>query len=111
MVNITGYDVRTLTASGVADVALSVDKKSIYAAMQNGTIVHYDIATGAVLSTWKVGTKLGSISLSQDGSYLLVVEAQPPSGQSVLYKMETGSGTSQILSLAGGADSILDIRR
>jgi Ca2+-binding RTX toxin-like protein len=101
LANSTGYDSYTLAAGGVADVTLSLDKKTLFAAMRNGTIVKYDVATHQVLATWSVGTTLGGISLSEDGSFLLTVERQPPSGQSVFYKVDTVSGASLTYSQAG----------
>lgn len=91
----TGYQVFGLAAGGVADVAMNKAGTRIYASMRNGDVRVYDVATRALIATWDVGQALGAVSLSEDGSFLLVVEAAPPSGEGILYRVNTATGTFQ----------------
>ena len=83
---------------GVApdDVAISPDGSLIYAAgawtnpsspvpVNDGNLRIYNAATGALVDTIHLGTRLGAIDLSPDGTFLLVTELAPVSGVATLY--------------------------
>src|SRR6478609_3576695 len=100
------YVVTTLEASGVNSVAFSPDQSRIYVARSNGTLEVFDTASKAKIATWTVGTNLGGISISEDGSFLLAVErsigATPPQN-SVLYRIATASGSVTTYTQPGSA--------
>jgi Ca2+-binding RTX toxin-like protein len=86
-----------------ADVALSADGARIYVSGTDGTIKVYDADTGALVANWRVGTKLGAIDVSPDGSFLLAAEAEPISSSYAdpwwgnrftvaVYKIDTATG-------------------
>ena len=97
------YDFATLAESGVADVAFSADQTRLYAAMRNGDINVYDVATRQKIATWDVGTALGAISVSPDGSFLIVVERQGAAEQSTFYRVDTVTGSAQTVTTPGQA--------
>ncbi|MBV9932435.1 MAG: hypothetical protein JO013_16035, partial [Alphaproteobacteria bacterium] len=68
-----------LTAAKPADVQISNDGKTVYASWDDGYIRAYSTATGALIHAWHVGTDLGRMDLSPDGSFLMVVEDHPVS--------------------------------
>lgn len=78
----------TIEAGGVADVAFSIDKSKLYVALGNGTIDLIDVASQQKLATWSLQTQIGAISLTQDGSSLLVNDARQP----ITYRVDTASG-------------------
>ncbi len=92
-----------LRSSGVADVAISGDESKLYVATRTGMIASYDLNTLQPLSSWQVGTRLGGLSVSEDGTYLLATERSPASGQSIIYKVSTATGAAQTTNIAGGA--------
>jgi Ca2+-binding RTX toxin-like protein len=95
------YDLATLESSGVADVAFSPDQTRLYAAMRNGTVNVYDVATRQKIASWQIGSELGGISVSQDGSFLLVVERLPPANISTFYRVDTATGAALAVSRPG----------
>ncbi|MEO7178522.1 MAG: calcium-binding protein, partial [Allosphingosinicella sp.] len=104
------YDFATLEASGVADVAYSPNESLLYAAMRNGDVNVYNVFTRQKIATWHVGTQLGGISVSADGSYLLVVERQPMADYSTFYKVGTANGSKLMISnIATGNAAYRDI--
>jgi Ca2+-binding RTX toxin-like protein len=100
---VDGYDLDVLQASGVADVTFSADQKLIYAALRNGDVTVFDVATHEQVATWSVGNTLGAVSASEDGSCLLVVERAPNGDRSTLYKVSTADGSVETFKLPGGA--------
>ncbi|MEA3045156.1 MAG: hypothetical protein QOH47_2994, partial [Sphingomonadales bacterium] len=56
------------------DVILNADRTRMYIARDDGFVSIYDTFTGQVVQTFDIGTKLGGMDLSADGSFLLVVE-------------------------------------
>ncbi|HEU0099171.1 MAG TPA: M10 family metallopeptidase C-terminal domain-containing protein [Allosphingosinicella sp.] len=93
----------SLGSSRPADVVISADGSKIYTSGTDGAVRVYDADTGALLSTWQVGTKLAGIDLSPDGSFLLVIEAEPVSSTYAdpwwnnrftvaVYKIDTATG-------------------
>lgn len=76
----TGDEVRYNGAIGTDlpnDVALSPDGAYIYVAGNDGNLRIYSADTGELLRTIDVGTSLGAIDLSPDGSFAVVVELVP----------------------------------
>ena len=90
-----------IKAGGTDDVVISPDQSRLYVATTSGTIETYDLQTYAKLATWTVGTSLGGMSISEDGSYLLVTERSPANGLSTLYKVSTATGAQQTVTLPG----------
>jgi hypothetical protein len=93
------YGLTTLEASGANSVAFSPDETRVYVSRANGTIDVFNTATHALIATWNIGTNLGGLSVSEDGSFLLVVERSlnpvppyPPPQSSVLYRVDTATG-------------------
>ena len=82
---------RSLLDDGVASVAFSADGRVLYAALENGTLAAFDVPTGEQLSTWQLGERLGAISVTEDGSYLLAVDLAP--GQATLHRLDLLGGT------------------
>jgi Ca2+-binding RTX toxin-like protein len=96
-------DIATLEQSGVRDVALSPDQTLLYAAMSNGNVNVYNLVTQEKIATWDVGNQLGGISVSTDGSFLLVVERQPAANSATFYRVDTATGASTAVTVAGSA--------
>lgn len=99
--NGSAYLVKTLELEGVADVVFSGDQTRLYAAMRNGDLTVFDVAAGTKLNTWHVGAALGAMSLSQDGSFLLINNPSPATGTSSLYRVDAVTGAVQIYSKSG----------
>jgi DNA-binding beta-propeller fold protein YncE len=72
--------VSTLLASGTASSTLSLDQTRLFVARRDGMLEIRSTANGAVLGSVDLGTGLAAITLSDDGSYLLVTRA----GRSVM---------------------------
>jgi Ca2+-binding RTX toxin-like protein len=67
--------VSTLLASGTASSTLSLDQSRLFVARRDGVVEVRATANGAVLGSVNLGTGLGAITLSDDGTYLLVTRA------------------------------------
>ena len=108
------YDIVTLEAGGAASVAFSPDESRIYVARYDGKLDVFDSATLVKLATWDIGSSLGALSVSADGSFLLVVESgnppyqpggPPPPPQptsSTFYRVDTATGAATSFTKAGG---------
>lgn len=96
----TGFSTYTLEASGVASVAFSADDTRIYVARQDGKIDVFDAASHSLVTTWNVGTSLGGISVSDDGSFLMTTE-RGIAGQATLYRVSTSDGQVQSYTTTG----------
>jgi Ca2+-binding RTX toxin-like protein len=93
---------KSLGSGPVADVVLSNDGLTVYASFDDGYVRAYDIRTGGLTHAWHVGTDLGAIDLSPDGSSLSIVEdhilgtaPDPNWGTSYIvgaYTLNVGSG-------------------
>ena len=91
--------ISTLATSGVIDVVFSADQTRIYVALANGIIELFDLATGTKLGSWQVSGALNSISLSEDGTFLLATNPSLPvvlriaadTGQVITSYSSTGS--------------------
>ncbi|TMJ10947.1 MAG: hypothetical protein E6G94_16720, partial [Alphaproteobacteria bacterium] len=97
------YDVQLLEQRRAADIVFSPDESRIYVAMRNGEIHVFDSATRQPLAIWDVGNALGGLSVSADGSFLLVTERDGAAGHSILYKVATATGHVDTFQVAGGA--------
>ena len=93
----TGVDSQTATtlrAWGSLSVVFDEARGLIYVATANGTIQSWDIDTGTVVATWGVGGTPGGMSLSDDGSFLMVtVPAGDATSAGVLRRFDTETGT------------------
>ncbi len=79
-VDALGIEVRHDGALGEtrpSDVVVSADGSQIYAAGSDGNLRIYDAETGQLLQTIAVGSQLGGIALSPDGSFIMAVERVP----------------------------------
>ncbi len=92
----------TLAENGVSDVAWSNDEKTIYAATTDGKIKVFDVATHSLLNTWNIGKSLGALSLSDD-SKTLVAGGVTATDVSVVYAINTATGTKSTFTPAGSA--------
>ena len=87
-----------------ADVAFSPDQQRVYATLTTGDIDVFDVSTQRKIATWHVGTALGAVSVSADGSYLLVADPRQP----LLYRVD--SATGQVLNtFIGTGNAFRDI--
>lgn len=93
-----GSSVSTLLSSGATAVAFSPDYTHLYVATNDGFIRVFDVATHQLVSSWDIGVSLGSFSLSEDGTFLIVLEK---SGASTLYRIDTSTGASQTFTTNG----------
>jgi Ca2+-binding RTX toxin-like protein len=84
-----------------SEVALSPDGSRLYSAGADGVLRVYSLKTGALIESWAIGTRLGGIDISPDGSFLMVVERQPlaTTGSQwdrlttiTVYKVDTSTG-------------------
>lgn len=94
--------IATIATGTFVDAIFSADSSRLYATSGN-TLSVIDVATGAVLTQYTVGTKLGAIDVSVDGRYLAVVEQQAGTGIGTVYRIDltTGEVTSYSTSLSG----------
>jgi Ca2+-binding RTX toxin-like protein len=107
-VSSNSYSIVTLASAGVASVSFSNDGKLIYAARRDGLIDVYDARTQALVTTWTVGSALGSMSLSDDGSFLLVTEDFSSYGVDFnkLHRVSTATGAVQTYSTSGPVSDV-----
>ena len=68
--------VRSLPTGTVTEQAFSPDGKTLYT-VRNGTVTAYDVASGEAAGSWTLGTKLGGIDVSPDGTSLIALERTP----------------------------------
>jgi Ca2+-binding RTX toxin-like protein len=93
-----GFSTYQLAASGVRDIAFSVDQTRLYVSRANAIDV-YDLATHTLITTWTVGTNLGALSPSEDGTYLLAVERSAIGGNAAVYRINISTGAFTSFSL------------
>src|SRR4051812_31902124 len=91
----SAFSINTLEASGVASVTYSHDQSLIYVARRDGHIDVFDRATHGLVTSWTVGAGLGGMSLSEDGSFLLVTEEPNATGSPVVHRVSTADGSVQ----------------
>lgn len=77
----------TLVTSNATDVAFDRDQTRLFVT-KGSTIEVYDLASHSLIATWSIGGSLGPLSLSEDGSFLLVADTRLPA----LYRVSTASG-------------------
>jgi Ca2+-binding RTX toxin-like protein len=65
---------RLLAASAPRDVALSADGSTLYAAGPDGVLRAYSMRSGELIGSWSIGSQLGGIELSPDGTFLMIAE-------------------------------------
>ncbi len=94
-VGTNAFGVYTLENSGTASVAYGLDQSLIYVARRDGNIDVFSTTTHALVTSWTVGAKLGGMSLSEDGSFLLVTEEPNASGFPVVHRVSTTDGFVQ----------------
>jgi Ca2+-binding RTX toxin-like protein len=94
----SGFASYQLAASGVRDIAFSADQTRLYVSRANAIDV-YDLATHTLIATWPVGTNLGALSPSEDGTYLLAVERSAVGGNAAVYRINTSTGAFTSFSL------------
>ena len=83
-----GYSTSVLQESGAVDATLSTDQTKLYVS-HDGDIDVFDLNTHAKTATWHIGTAVGALSVSEDGSYLLASDPRQP----VLYQVSTATGS------------------
>jgi Ca2+-binding RTX toxin-like protein len=73
--------VKTALESSVKlnDMAISKDGSTIYGAGDDGNLYVYDAATGEFVKALHIGTELGGMDISPDGSFAIITELQPVS--------------------------------
>ena len=91
----SAFSINTLENSGVASVTYSNDQSLIYVARRDGHIDVFNRATHGLVTSWTVGTGLGGMSLSEDGTFLLVTEEPNSSGSPVVHRVSTADGSVQ----------------
>ena len=109
-----------LTGGVTGDFVLSNDGAFLYLAGNDGTLRVFNTATGAVVQAMLLGTTLGAIDISPDGSFLLITEQQPLSftpgsnawlsnvTQSVVYRFDIAtSNVSALTYTSQGSDYVL----
>ncbi len=67
-------DATSIVHAFASDVIMNADRTRMYIARDDGFLSVYDTFTGQVVQTFDVGTRLGGMDLSPDGSFLLVAE-------------------------------------
>jgi Ca2+-binding RTX toxin-like protein len=86
------------------DIALSADGSKVYATDESGNLNIYNSETGVLLNSWHVGTNLGGMDISPDGTFAIITELQPvatipgpgpydyPTFEIAVYKVDLASG-------------------
>ncbi len=87
----TAYSVFNLVNANARSTMFSPDGALIYVARDNGTIDVFNTATHSLVATWAVGASLASMSLSEDGSFLLAIEATG-ANTGRLHRVSTSNG-------------------
>ncbi len=88
----TAYSVFNLVAANARSTMFSPDGALIYVGRDNGTIEVFNTASHSLVATWAVGASLASMSLSEDGSFLLAIEATG-ANTGRLHRVSTSNGT------------------
>jgi Ca2+-binding RTX toxin-like protein len=109
-----------ITGGNTGNFVLSKDGSRLFVAGADGKLRTYDVASGDLIKSSTIGTKLGAISISPDGKFLIVTEQKPlsfdedPGGwpenntKSAIYKVDLGTGAVQTLVYEStGSDYVL----
>ncbi|MEO7689450.1 MAG: calcium-binding protein [Sphingomonas sp.] len=98
----SAFSTYALESTGVASVTYSHDQSLIYVARRDGHIDVFDRSTHGLVTSWTIGTALGGMSLSEDGTFLLVTEeplktplSPVSSGSPVVHRVSTVDGSVQ----------------
>src|SRR5438093_8761406 len=91
--------ISTLAEGQFADAKFSSDGSLLYAVSGNSIDV-IDVASGAVLTQFAVGTELGGFDLSQDGRFLAVVETQTDGSTGTIYRVDLTNGNISTYSIS-----------
>ena len=87
----------SLTSASPADTVLSPDGSRLYVTGNDGNLTVYDTTSGTLLATWDVGADLGAMDISQDGSFLIVIDELVTilngSSTAKIYKVNTINGS------------------
>lgn len=67
--------IKSLATGTINDQIFSKDGKTLYTS-RDGTVTAFDVASGSLLNSWALGTKLGGMDISADGRYLVATEQQ-----------------------------------
>jgi Ca2+-binding RTX toxin-like protein len=100
----TGEQVTTIETSGAADAVFSPMQDRLYVSLGNGTIDVFDVISHAKIATWRIGSALGPITVSTDGSFLLAADPRQP----LVYKIDTATG-ERLATYLGNGSNYLDI--
>lgn len=65
---------QTIATGDLKDVVVSNDGKIAYLANAEGWVNAFNLTTGDLAGSWKIGTSLGGMDISQDGRYLVATE-------------------------------------
>jgi len=65
---------QTIATGDLKDVVVSNDGKTAYVSNAEGWVNAFDLTTGDLTGSWKIGTSLGGMDISQDGRYLVATE-------------------------------------
>jgi Ca2+-binding RTX toxin-like protein len=83
--------IQQIQTSGASDIAFSPDGSRVYVATQNSRIHVFDAVTGALVTTWQFGPGFGAMSVSDDGSFLLLTRVES-GGPAAIYRVATDTG-------------------
>ena len=92
---------KEIQASGASDIAFSPDGSRVYVATQNSRIHVFDAVTGTLITTWQFGPGFGAMSVSDDGSFLLLTRAES-GGPAAIYRVATDTGAVTSFAQASG---------
>ena len=93
--------IRMIALGTFKDQVFSPDGTILYAS-HGGAVTAYNVATGAVVGNWTLGTTLGGIDISTDGHTLVATDLHAGPSNTVggttttdyyVYKLDTGTGT------------------
>lgn len=87
----TAYSVFNLADANARSTMFSPDGALIYVARDNGTIDVFKTASHSLVATWTVGASLASMSLSEDGTFLLAIESTG-ANTGRLHRVSTANG-------------------
>lgn len=65
---------QTIATGDLKDVVVSNDGKIAYVSNAEGWVNAFNLTTGDLAGSWKIGTSLGGMDISQDGRYLVATE-------------------------------------
>lgn len=84
--------ITSVPTGAITDQMLSPDGQTLYVA-RDGTINAYSVSTGTLINSWSIGTELGGIDISPDGSFLVATELQGGSGATFpVYRLDLSTG-------------------